>query len=529
MTDSHLPSIPQVTSARRRHVLRSVLSNYVGKLILLGSSFFMTPFILRQLGETHYALWVLVGSVVAYGNLLDLGISGAVIKYVAEYRAKGELAQAQSLVATALRLYSVLGLLTFVLCASGAPFFSRFFNVPAAEQDTTSALILLMGLALGISIACSPTSSVLRGLQRFDLSNLLGTLGLLTSIVATVVVLWLGGGLLGLVAINIPITLAMQALSVFVIRRIAPDLHFGWRGAKRAYLRTISSFSAALFAVNVAGQLQAKTDEIVIAASLPLTAVTPYNFARRLSEIPQILTDQFMKVLPPLASELHTSNDPAKLRALYLTSTRLTLAIFLPIGGSFIILARPLLSVWVGAAYADSAFLVAILITASLIDTSMWPAGSILQGMARHQPIALMSIASGVANLLLSLLLVQPLGVMGVALGTLIPTSIECVCFVTPYALRVIGVSLRDAFAEIYWPAGAPALPMLLVLYLLSVWLSPTSWFTILAIAAAGTLVYGTIYLSLSGNTFERQLCWQTIKHLMSLIRARWAKNEDSK
>jgi O-antigen/teichoic acid export membrane protein len=52
---------------------------------------------------------------------------------------------------------------------------------------------------------------------------------------------------------------------------------------------------------------------------------------------------------------------------------------------------------------------------------SQWPANSILQGMARHQPLVTISVVTALANLLLSIALVTPSGLAGVALGTLIP------------------------------------------------------------------------------------------------------------
>src|SRR5690606_3994728 len=99
----------------RGHVLRSTASNYVAKLITLVTWFFLTPFILHQLGPGGYGLWAVVGSAVAYGTLLNFGISGAVIKYVAEHRARGENQHAHHLIATALCLYSVLGLIAIAI------------------------------------------------------------------------------------------------------------------------------------------------------------------------------------------------------------------------------------------------------------------------------------------------------------------------------------------------------------------------------------------------------------------------------
>lgn len=69
-------------------VLRGIMSNYAGQAVTVVTWILLTPFILARLGPTNYGLWVLIGSVIGYGTLLDFGIGGAVIKYMAEYRAR---------------------------------------------------------------------------------------------------------------------------------------------------------------------------------------------------------------------------------------------------------------------------------------------------------------------------------------------------------------------------------------------------------------------------------------------------------
>ena len=50
-------------------MLINILSNYAGKVYTLAVWFFLTPFIIHQLGPSDYGLWVLIGSVAAYGAL----------------------------------------------------------------------------------------------------------------------------------------------------------------------------------------------------------------------------------------------------------------------------------------------------------------------------------------------------------------------------------------------------------------------------------------------------------------------------
>jgi O-antigen/teichoic acid export membrane protein len=500
-------------------LLRSTVSNYIGRIVELAAWFLLTPYILQQLQPSLYGLWVLVGTVVAYGALLEFGIAGAVTKYVAEYQAKGQLEEARNIIATSLALYSVLGLTVTLAGLALAPLFPRLFNVPAEFSRTAVWLVMLSGMSTGLAILSASATSVLRGLQRFDVMNLLGIVTTLLSAGAIVTVLALGGGVIGLVSVRIAVNLLMQIPAVWFIYRIAPELRFGLARPSREMLRAITSFSSSLFLIQIGGQLETKTDEIVVGGFLPVSAVTPYSLVRKLSALPQMLTEQFLSIILPLASELHADDDQARLRSLYIISTRLTLGTFSAIGISLVVLAGPILTVWVGKEYADYAYLVFVLMLASFIDIPTWPAGSVLQGIARHRFLAILSLCSGIANLTLSLLLVRPLGLLGVALGTLIPTTVICLGFTLPYAMREIGVTFQQMLERAVLPALAPIVPASAVTYLLRELLVPTTVLPTLIIAAVGSLLYVVGYLGVASSRFERDLLHETIVRTVGHLR----------
>jgi O-antigen/teichoic acid export membrane protein len=501
-------------------VLRNAASNYAGKLIALAAWFFLTPFILYQLGPTSYGLWVLVGSTAAYGALLDFGIAGVIMKDVAEYQARGRLTQAGPMLSTALCLYSVLGVIAIALSIALAPLFPALFHIPVDQRATASWLVLFMGIGIGIGIPCATTTAVLQGLHRFDLANLITTVGLLISAGATAAVLLLGGGVIGMVVVNIPITIAMQVPGIWFIKRIAPDLHFGWAGAQRSLVRNIISFSSSLLVIDMATRLQTKTDEIVIGAFLPIRSVTPYNIARKLSEMVQILAGQFLKVLFPLASALDAEGDRARLRTMYITSTRLALVILVPSTIILAVLGRQLLTAWVGAEYAGYAHLLIILAVAGMIGTSQWPATTILKGTRRHQLLAISSICSAIANLGLSIGLVRTLGLTAVALGTLIPTTIEALIFVMPYTMRVIGVGVWEMLKQCLAPALLPGVPALIILYLLREILQPMSFPALILVAGMCLLIYISVYLIFGASSYERQIYRHAAHYILRFARS---------
>lgn len=488
-----------------RHLLTSTFANYAGQIVILLVWFFLTPFILDRIGATQYGLWVLVASFLAYGKLFDIGVNDAIVKYVAEHRARGDSETASSLIATALWIYAALGAVVLVLGVALAPVLVGAFNVPDFEFDTAVWLVRITALGLAIELPAGAAFAVLQGLHRFDLMNLIGSAAMLTLAAGTVVVLLLGGGVLGMAAITIPLTLLWQVPAILAIRRTAPDIRFGLRGARRENLRSVASFGTALFGLSLAGTVKTKTDEIVIGASLPVAAVAPYSIARRLSELPEMLTFQFAKVLMPLSSRLHAEGRSELLRGIFVNSSRLTLGVFLATGVPIIIFARALLLAWVGEPYAEDAIIVVILTCAGLAEVAMYPAVFMLQGMDRHRPLVVFAVASAALNLVLSVILVQSLGVKGVAIGTLVATGLEMLV-VLPFALRANQVRLLPFAREALAPALLSALPATAILLGLRELIAPATLFAIALSSLVGVVVYAACFLAFPQARRERAM-----------------------
>ena len=504
-----------------QRVLRSTISNSIGKVITLACYFFLTPFVLHRLGSTQYGLWVLVGSALAYGSLLDFGILATVIKYVAELQAQQRSSDTRNLLSSALKLYSKVGVVAVLLSAGFAPLFPRIFDVPSGDRTVAAWLVFLMGAGLGVQLPCMLTTAVLRGLQRYDIVSLLGVTATLLYAGSVVVALSFGHGLLYMAAISLGVTLVMQIPTLWFIRTIAPDLRLSWRGGGPQWTRKLTSYGAWLFILDLSGLIRSKTDVMVIGSLFPLRAITPYGLARRIGESGQTMADQFMKVILPLSSELHASNDHLRLRSLFLVGTRLTLGIFLPIASVLVVLGRPILTVWVGSEYASSAPLVRLLALTYLIDVLAWPPSTVLQGIGRHKLLAKLSLASALLNIPLTIVLTIKYHLVGAAWATLLSTATFTMGFVLPYSLRQLAIGARELLKETIVPALVPVLPMALALYVMRRLFSAASIFSILSISATAALVYGLGYLALGASDLERRTFWNFAIGAMRLAEAR--------
>ncbi len=76
-----------------------------------------------------------------------------------------------------------------------------------------------------------------------------------------------------------------------------------------------------------------------------------------------------------------------------------------------------------------------------LCNTFQIPPATLLYGISKHRVYSFIVVAEGLVNLGLSLVLVKKYGIIGVALGTLIPIFVTSFFIVPYYANRVIQVS----------------------------------------------------------------------------------------
>jgi O-antigen/teichoic acid export membrane protein len=486
-----------------RHLVRSTASNLAGQGVVVCVWFAVTPFVVHELGATRYGLWALVGSLIAYGDLLDLGVGPAVTKYVAELRARDEPAEASALIATALWIYSAVGVLVLAASVPVALVFPDLFDIAGPVRSDARWVVFLTALALAVKLPAATAYAVLRGLQRFDLVNLISVGATVVQAGATVGVLLLGWGVVGVAMVTAPLTLLTQIPMQIAVRRAAPELRFGFRGAQRRLVSSVGSFSLSLFVSNAAGVVKTKTDEIVIAAALPLASVAPYSIARRVSELPALVTYQFNRVLFPLASELHGERRRDELRELFVAATRVTIALFVPISAALIVFAGPFLNAWVGAGYGRDVDVAVILLAAAMLEMSKWPAVSLLQGTDGHRSIAFFSGAGALLNLGLSIALVRGVGVVGVALGTLVASAAEA-ALVIPFGLRRYNVSASAFARHVLAPALLPSVPALAVLLGIRASLHPSTIVGIVSAGLLGAVVYAIGYLAFSAGPRER-------------------------
>lgn len=474
-------------------VARNVSTRYLAILFETVIGLVMLPFNLQHLGAAQYGLWILAGSVTVHFSVLDLGYGGALVKFIAQYRAQQNRRALNEIASTMFFLLAGFGLVAYLLAALVAFNLGTLFPKITPDQAALGKwLLLIIGVHVALSFPFNIFGGVTSGFQRYDANNIVAMATSATVAGVNVALLLAGYSLVTLVAC----TTLVRVIAYFVYMRNAyrvyPDLRIRPSLFHRARLREVTGFSVYSAVINWANKLNYQMDGLVVGALVGSAAVAVWAVAERIVSGTQRLTNQLNGVLFPVIVHSDTTDDKRRLQQILLQGTRLSLATVIPIATALMMLADPLVRSWAGEEMVAAAPVLQILAIAVVIRVGNATGSTLLKGSGQHKVVAFTNIGAGLVNLVLSVVLVRAYGLVGVAVGTLIPIAVASACILNPAACRRVGLPIGRMVLHSVVPAVWPAL---LVAAMLA-WTRGISAGTFLAVAAQGALG-GALYLAL--------------------------------
>lgn len=426
---------------KRSHILlRNITSNFFTKFWLLGLSFLTTPYIFHKFGAARYGLLVLLNTIPVYFTVLDLGITPALVKYIAEFKAKKK--NLKNLLGTAFLFYFLL-----ITMWGGVMFFStnllieKVLKIP--PQLTATALISLRLIAISFILSSLGTlfNTIPRALQRFEIYNLkhlfLGTIIPL----GTILLLTFNKGLVEIIYLHIIANGLIVLIFYFIAKKLLPQTSFAFNFSYPNFKRLLS-FGGFKFISSINARIVFQLNQFLIAAFLPIQFVSFYA-------IPVSLTQKIVSLLPnittpifPLVSELHSLTLKEKLIELYKRSTKLVNFLMVPLTLLLFFFAYPLLSIWISKEFANQAALILKILSIAYLLAS-FPAVpvTVIEGMGKPKITAFFSTLSTILYLVFALLLIPRFGIFGAALAVFLSRIIQTPIFIYYVTGRIIKIT----------------------------------------------------------------------------------------
>jgi O-antigen/teichoic acid export membrane protein len=497
-------------------VAHNVTTRYLAYLIDAALGLVMLPFNLHHLGMAAYGLWMVTSSVTAYLSMLDLGYGGALVRFVAKYRARRDVRAVNEVMSTLAVVYTAIGAVAYLVVLVLAANLEWITRVSPEQAGTSRALLLIIGANISLRFVFAIYGGIIVGFQRYHLNNLTSIGISLTVAAANVIVLLLGGDVVALVAV----TTAVRVLGLLVYKfnagRVFPGLSIKWALFSRERLREVTGFSLFMLGLDAAYKVNYSSDVMVIGALLGAPAVALWAPAQRLCEVTLRLSNQVSEALFPVVVDCDAGQRDARLRQVFIEGTRLSLATVLPIAGGLVMMAHPLLTAWLGHSFSTTASVVQLLACVVIVRVGASTASVILKGAGMHRRLTVLATIMAVANLSLSVALARPMGLFGVALGTLVPVTLVAVFGYLPAACKRVQISFAEMVGRAIWPAAWPAAVAGALLYATRSRM-PISLSSVALQCAFGGITYFLVFLLAIGTESRREY----MRHLERLLRRR--------
>jgi len=437
---------------RLMRMLHGGASNFAGRGVALLVSAVTLPLTVRYLGKLEYGVWITISTTVVMLSVLDLGIANTLTNFISSAYASDDKEAAQGYFATAFWLTCgvaiVLGLI-----AAGVFHVLNWGSLlgltePALIAQARTCVAISIGFFL-ISLPLNLANRVLSGYQEVHIGNYFAMINSLLGLVAIVATVLLR---LGIVQLMLSYCLAMLTGSVLLNLWLA-IWHKPWIRAyparfERTKARTLFGQGFLFFLLQLTGIVVFNSDNLVITHYLGAAEVTPYSIAWRLTSYASLLQSMLIPSFWPAFTEAYHKRDMQWVRNTYRNMTQKTLmavtaaALLLGFFGHWII------RVWAGRAVVPSSLLLWTLAGWAILVATTTNQALLLTATGRLRLEAAVAVLAAIANLGLSIYLVQRIGAEGVILSTILSFAIF---MIVPQELEVRRVLRGD-----FLPAVVP-------------------------------------------------------------------------
>jgi O-antigen/teichoic acid export membrane protein len=387
-----------------RRVARNTAAQAAGKAAVLAIGAASIAVTTRYLGAAGYGSFALALALVQMlGVLADAGLSAVVVREISR-----DPRRTAALVGNALTVRLVLGLGVVALAALLA-------LVLPYSPDVRRA-VLIAGIPFLLGLASSSVAAVFQARLQMWRAAVADVAGRLAGFLALVAVVVADLGFLAVVASTAVGAAVALAVSVALVRRLAP---VGPRGDRHVW-RELVVAGIPIGATLAVNEVYFRADTFILSLSRPFSELGLYTFAYRVYELLAVFPAIVMTSIFPLLSRFLGARQDAAQRVLD-AAADLFVAVGVPIAAGGLVLAPQIARVVAGEDFADAATPLRLLLCASLPAWLSGLLGYALIAAGRQRSVLMLSVAALVLNVALNLALVPSYGpdaAAAVALGS---------------------------------------------------------------------------------------------------------------
>lgn len=418
--------LSEETDSQRRltRIKKTIFSSFMARGLSVLISLISVPLTLNYLGAERYGLWLTISSIVGLLGFADLGIGNGLLNVISDAFGKKDTTRARQYTASAFAILSLVALAITILFLIAYPFipWANLLNVQsevAAKEVGPSILIFVLCFLIGIPI--SIVGKVQAGYQEGYIVHLWTVIGKLMTLVTLLLAIAVKGSLplLVLALVGTPlISSVLNTIHFFKFRQ--PELWPTFREVNIVYGKQLLRTGALFFILQSVGIIAYSSDTIVLARLLGPDAVAQFGVTSQLFGLTAILLNIALTPLWPAYAEAIAMGDVQWVRRVFKRALALSMGIAIPLSALLFYFAYDLLELWIGTKIVPTPLLMLSLVIWHAMTGINQSFAMLFNGAGVIRLQIIWGIVMAIVNILLSIFLVQRIGVSGVTWGSII-------------------------------------------------------------------------------------------------------------
>lgn len=493
-----------------------ILLSYFNIALQVVIGFLYVPILLHYIGQSEYGLYQLMGSLIAYFSIMDFGLSAAVIRFYAKYRALKDSIGMENILAISVRGYGAVTVLALAIGFICYGFLDVIFTggMTVSEVDEAKQIFLLLLLNIVITLSTMVFRSVINAHERFFFLKGMETIQLVMQPVLVVLVLQQHPTAFSVATVQTVLNLVLSGARVYYCFH---DLHVKIRFHywNHELFSEFKKLALSVFAVSLIDQVFWKTNQIILGIISGTTAVAVYSIASLIYMNYMALSIAISGVyLPHVTGMVARKESIGKLSNLFIQIGRWQYYLLALVGTGFIIFGKQFISLWAGPGFEDSYIITLLIIIPFTVDLIQNIGLAIMQAMNRYDFRARIYFFTGILNLVMAIPMGMHYGGIGCAVATGVSMIVGNGFIMNWYYAKEIHLDIASFWKQI----GRISLvtgACLVIGYAANVYLLPKGGIGPFVLKAAMyTILYMVMIYAFAMNQMEREKIQAVLRKL---------------
>ncbi len=503
----------------RKNILLGSIIGYATIFLNIIFGLFSIPLIISMVGESGYGLFTLSTSIIN-SFVIDFGLGTVANHHLSKALAEKNDEHFKTTLTLIYRIYLILDIIFFVIIGVLVLFSNQIFvGLTPQEQESFKIVLSMTGLFSIVALPSTIFNSVLSAHENFFFIKVVNLLSRILYIGVTLAVLFLGGGLYGLVLSHIGTSIfAILAKYIYMKVKYKTKIDLK-RKISKIEVKTILAFSIWACVQTLCNRFSATFLSPILGITSDSTQIAIfgviYTFENYISMIANVMSGFFL----PKLNRINTStNKEERLKniATFVGKAQAFLILLIIIG--FVSCGREFISVWItGTDSFDSVYLGTIFII--VVDLFYIPQYVLYTAMFTEKSRMKHLAYTAIAKTIICYTIVFPLtiyyGAIGGALTIAISKIIE-ILFQNYFYKKDLHINLLSYYKETYSRFILPSIAALMFGLIIKFG-GGSNWTKIIKTIIIVTTVFGVFsYVSLKKEDRD---------HYLSILKIRRRKH----